>query len=130
MKILVDARELTGHPTGVGRYLLELLTRWAARPDHGHEFVLTAHDEPPAARRLGLRVLATGHPVGGTWWEQVVLPSVIRRETPDLVFCPAYTAPLRATRPFALTIHDISFVAHPEWFSTREAPTRTAECSG
>ena len=26
MKIAVDARELTGKPTGVGRYLAELLT--------------------------------------------------------------------------------------------------------
>ena len=31
MRIAVDARELCGHPTGVGRYLGELLTEWAGR---------------------------------------------------------------------------------------------------
>ncbi len=31
MRIAIDARELTGHRTGVGRYLSELLTRVARR---------------------------------------------------------------------------------------------------
>ena len=29
----IDARELLGEPTGVGRYLGELLRRWAQRAD-------------------------------------------------------------------------------------------------
>ena len=35
MRIAVDARELAPHPTGVGRYLLEILQVWAARPGRG-----------------------------------------------------------------------------------------------
>jgi alpha-1,3-rhamnosyl/mannosyltransferase len=35
---------------------------------------------------------------------------------PDLLFAPAYTMPLLWNGPTALTIHDISFAAHPEWF--------------
>ncbi|HSL23361.1 MAG TPA: glycosyltransferase family 1 protein [Vicinamibacterales bacterium] len=124
MKILVDARELTGRSTGVGRYLFELLTRWAARRDHRHDFVLAAHAEPTQARRLGLRVTATGHRAGGTWWEQAVFPGVIRREAPDLLFCPGYTAPVRSKAPIVVTIHDVSFVAHPEWFTLREGLRR------
>ena len=33
LTIGVDARELLGASTGVGRYLGELLTRWTTRPD-------------------------------------------------------------------------------------------------
>jgi glycosyltransferase involved in cell wall biosynthesis len=35
-------------------------------------------------------------------------------------FAPAYTAPLRLRCPIVQTIHDLSFLAHPEWFSRRE----------
>src|ERR1700716_2834300 len=31
-----------------------------------------------------------------------------------------YAAPLLATCPVVVTVHDISFVAHPEWFSGRD----------
>jgi glycosyltransferase involved in cell wall biosynthesis len=31
-----------------------------------------------------------------------------------------YAAPLLATCPVVVTVHDISFVAHPEWFSARD----------
>jgi glycosyltransferase involved in cell wall biosynthesis len=31
-----------------------------------------------------------------------------------------YAAPLVATCPVVVTVHDISFVAHPEWFSARD----------
>ena len=45
MRIGIDARELMGRPTGVGRYLADLLAR-VGRPGLGrrrpHEFVLYA----------------------------------------------------------------------------------------
>ena len=42
------------------------------------------------------------------------------RDTLDVFFAPAYTAPLGLRVPLAVTIHDVSFVAHPEWFRPRE----------
>jgi glycosyltransferase involved in cell wall biosynthesis len=39
-------------------------------------------------------------------------------------FAPAYTAPAFVRVPLAVTIHDISFVAHPEWFRPREGLRR------
>jgi glycosyltransferase involved in cell wall biosynthesis len=56
----------------------------------------------------------------GTWWEQTHLRRAVRRDALDVFFAPAYTAPLGLTVPLAVTIHDISFVAHPEWFRARE----------
>ena len=47
-----------------------------------------------------------------------------RREPLDVFFAPAYTAPLGLHVPLALTIHDVSFLAHPEWFRPRERMRR------
>jgi glycosyltransferase involved in cell wall biosynthesis len=124
MKVLVDARELGSRPTGVGRYLVQLLQRWATRtPDAGDEFVLAAPAIGEAGRGFGFRMIETGGS-SGTAWEQARFPGVIRKESPDVVFCPAYTAPLWTSTPRVVTIHDLSFTAHPEWFTVREGTRR------
>ncbi len=125
MRIGIDARELCGHVTGVGRYLGGLLTEWAAAPEtSAHEFVLYAPGPiafPFDRRRFPTR-LVSGAP--GTWWEQVRLPATAKGDHLDVFFAPAYTAPLRLGVPFVVTIHDISFVAHPQWFRMREGLRR------
>ena len=125
MRIGIDARELCGHPTGVGRYLGGLLHEWAANPGTGrHEFVLYAPEPialPLDARRFPTRLV---HGSGGTWWEQVTVPRAAASDRLDVWFAPAYSAPLRLAAPIVVSIHDLSFVAHPEWFRTREGTRR------
>jgi glycosyltransferase involved in cell wall biosynthesis len=117
IRIGVDARELLGEKTGVGRYLGELLRRWVARTDAAtREFVLYA-PEPLACCGQTVRVLPGSR---GTWWEQTALRQAARHDNLDVFFAPAYTAPVGLRVPLALTIHDISFIAHPEWFRPRE----------
>jgi glycosyltransferase involved in cell wall biosynthesis len=129
VRIAIDARELGGRPTGVGRYLAQLLATWATLQEAAdHSFVLFGSDRgiaaptwpgrPHGAARCDRRVLPGG---GGTWWEQVHLAAAVRRERPDVLFAPAYTGPLAIRTPMVLTVHDLSFVAHPEWFPI---PTR------
>lgn len=125
MRIGIDARELCGHATGVGRYLQGLLTAWSASDAaKEHEFVLYAPFEiAPAldARRFATRAVRGS---GGTWWEQVQLPAVAARDHLDVWFAPAYSTPLRLATPAVVAIHDLSFVAHPEWFRLREGARR------
>ncbi|MEW5983332.1 MAG: glycosyltransferase family 1 protein [Acidobacteriota bacterium] len=132
MRIGIDARELTGRPTGVGRYLGALLTAWAAADPAGagrHEWTLysplpIADEYQAAVNALGARVRLV--PGGfGTRWEQVSLARAVSRDLLDVLFAPAYTAPLGIRCPVVLTIHDVSFVAHPEWFPPRERLRRT-----
>ena len=55
MRIAIDVRELVGKPTGVGRYVDQLLRAWAALPAASqHEFILCAPErvEVPAAPGL------------------------------------------------------------------------------
>jgi glycosyltransferase involved in cell wall biosynthesis len=125
MRIGVDARELSGRVTGVGRYLAGLLHGWERSAGaRRHEFVLyTAGPLAVSldARRFPAR-LVSGPP--DTWWEQVRLPAFALRDHVDILFAPAYTAPVFRHLPFVVTIHDVSFTAHPEWFGTREGLRR------
>lgn len=131
MRIGVDVRELTGRPTGVGRYLAEVLTAWAAPPEDAgarHAFVL--YGTAPLPGGLADRLVALRHMMrtlpgrGGTAWEQRTLPRAAAEDSLDVFFAPAYTAPLRLRCPLALTIHDLSYFTHPEWFGWREGLRR------
>ena len=125
MRIGVDARELCGRATGAGRYLAGLLREWAT--DHratAHEFLL--YTPEPIALTLDARRFPAREVRGpGGWpWEQIRLPRVAMADHLDVWFAPAYTAPLRLDVPIVAAIHDISFVAHPEWFRVREGMRR------
>jgi glycosyltransferase involved in cell wall biosynthesis len=124
MRIAIDARELCGHPTGVGRYLGELLNEWTADANATrHDWTLFAHETPhvPDAWKASVKVIAGS---GGSLWEQWTYPRALGVFRPDVVFAPAYSAPLTAAAPIVVTIHDVSFYAHPEWFSGREGARR------
>jgi glycosyltransferase involved in cell wall biosynthesis len=111
MRIAIDARELHGKPTGVGRFLGELLAAWKTLPEaQGHEFIPFAPEADAAA--------------GGTLWEQMLLPTLARDAGADLLFAPAYSGPVLPPMPMVLAIHDVSFAAHPDWFPWREGARR------
>jgi glycosyltransferase involved in cell wall biosynthesis len=118
VKIGIDARELCGQPTGVGRYLSALLHEWASDATaRRHHFVLYAPGATGFEGTYDVRNVG-GRP--GTWWEQFRLPPAVRADLPDVFFSPAYTAPAKLSIPLVVTIHDLSFAAHPEWFRRSE----------
>jgi glycosyltransferase involved in cell wall biosynthesis len=124
MRVAVDVRELCGRPTGVGRYLNGLLEAWGDNATaQRHHWTLYAHARPAVPDRWEphVRVIDGG---GGTAWEQVTFPRALSAPRPDVVFAPGYTAPLTVAAPLVLTVHDVSFFAHPEWFGFREGTRR------
>ena len=126
MRVAVDVRELCGRPTGVGRYLSGLLEAWGDNATaQRHQWTLYAHARPAVLDRWEpqVRVIAGG---GGTAWEQFTFPRALSAQRPDVLFAPGYTAPLTVAAPIVLTVHDVSFFAHPEWFSFREGTRRRA----
>jgi glycosyltransferase involved in cell wall biosynthesis len=111
MKIAIDARELHGRPTGVGRLLGELLATWNSMPEAlTHEFITLAPERE------------VKH--SGTLWEQLVLPRLARNTGAEVLFAPAYSGPIFPSVPMVVAIHDVSFAAHPEWFGWREGVRR------
>lgn len=126
MHIGIDAREIAGSPTGVGRYLAGVLQEWS-RQDFPHVVTLFLHDDPPAwiaDLAFTCRVVKAPAAVAGTWWEQVTLPGLVARAGVDVLLSPAYTAPLRLRCPSVVIIHDVSFFAQPAGFRWREGLRR------
>jgi glycosyltransferase involved in cell wall biosynthesis len=124
MRIAVDVRELCGRPTGVGRYLAGLLEAWGGNQTaERHQWTLYAHAAPTLPGRW-TEHLHIVHGAGGTAWEQLTLPRAVNAHRPDVFFAPGYTAPLTVSAPLVLTIHDVPFFAHREWFSFREGARR------
>ena len=124
MRIAIDARELCGRPTGVGRYLAGLLDAWSNNATaQRHQWTLYAHARPPLSGRWQEHFrLIEG--AGGTSWEQISLARALVAQPADVLFAPGYTAPLTVAAPVVLTVHDVSFFARPEWFSFREGARR------
>lgn len=124
MRIAVDVRELCGRPTGVGRYLAGLFEAWTdSAIAQRHHWTLYAHARPALPGRWDTTVKVIDGS-GGTLWEQVSFANALRANRPDVLFAPGYTAPLTVPAPVVLTVHDVSFFAHPEWFSAREGARR------
>ncbi len=125
MRIAIDARELEGRPTGVGRYLKEVLRAWSTGTEATeHQFVLYTTGDVDTTAYSGLTIEVRSAPGRGVWWEQLTLPRLLRRDKPDVLLAPGYTAPLLTGVPTVVVVHDVSFAAHPEWFSWREGARR------
>lgn len=127
LRIAIDARELAGHITGVGIYVLHLLREWLPRDDV--RVSLISHREL-SADVSAVPGIDRAHRIvrpdrtGGTLWEQLALPGTATAAIADVLFAPAYSAPLRTSLPSVVAIHDVSFAAHPEWFRPRERMRR------
>ena len=132
MRIGIDARELCGRPTGVGRYLGGLLSQWAVDDDaRRHEFVLYAPEAPwpspstPAGFATRIVPGPRRHLVGAG-------PAAARRrDGPSRrAVCAGVHGAARCARPTVVAIHDLSFVAHPEWFRpARRHPAALADAA-
>ncbi len=124
MRVGIDARELGGRPTGVGRYLRSLLRRW---PAPGDELRLYFNgpapaEPPPSPARLAVR--ATGRAARGLVWQELELPRLAALDALDVFFSPAYSCPLRLDLPRVTAVHDVSFFHHPQDFAPPEAARR------
>ena len=131
-RIGIDARELEGIPTGVGRYLKNLLSCWA-KEGLGDSFYLYSRSHLKgypflSTPRFRLHHLSSRFLQSGFYWEQCLLPPHLKRDKIELFFGPGYSLPLRLRCQGAVTVHDVSFEAHPEWFRPRERFRRRFLC--
>lgn len=116
MRVLFDAHHIGRNQTGNETYARELLRGLASRPsidvvaavDRGAE---VAGLDAGGARRLELPRPAV--------LRLPALGMASRRLRTDLVHSMYYLPPM-ARRPVAVSIHDVSFERHPEFFSRRE----------
>ncbi|MCL4821904.1 MAG: glycosyltransferase family 4 protein [Vicinamibacteria bacterium] len=125
LSIGIDARELQGHATGVGRYLRSLLRVWPVPEDRLVLYFDGPVPEDPLLLRPGVLVREAG-PGGssGVAWQLGHLPRCARRDPLDVFFAPAYTCPLGLAVPRVTAVHDLSYFSWPRDFRAREALRR------
>jgi glycosyltransferase involved in cell wall biosynthesis len=117
MRIGFDGRSLESPAGGVRRYAGELV-RALLRVNPSDTIVVFGALEatlPGAVQRLAVKQIFPTN----LGWSLMDLPRVARREPIDVFHAPAYTAPLRGVHPLVLTIHDVSYERHPEWYPYR-----------
>jgi O-antigen biosynthesis alpha-1,3-rhamnosyltransferase len=117
-----DGRALVSPAAGVRRYAYELFGALAAL---SRLRVIAIGAPPDAALPPGVErgPLATSLPTNPGWM-LTGLPRAARRARLNLFHAPSYTAPVAGPRPLVLTIHDVSYQRHPEWYPHRRDPLR------
>ena len=123
MIISIDGRCLEGERTGTGRYLINLLKFW--RKENSCRFKLyfkekIPQDETLKSSNFELRILKNFLGFQSNFFfEHFLLPLAIKKDKADIFFSPYYLLPFYCPVKSVVTLHDISYEAHPEWFSLK-----------
>jgi len=124
MRVGFDGRTLASPAAGVRRYVGELLRAMQAR-EGAPRFIMLGGS--PAQCPAGIDyVPEPPHPPTNAGWVLFGLPLAARRAGVDLIHAPAYVAPFWSPVPVVLTVHDVSYARHPEWFPYRRDALRRA----
>lgn len=118
MRVAVDAHAIGQRLTGNEVYVRNLLSRYGrlapeaefiayVSSTKSREWIPERFEKRPVSRnpflRLGLQMSAR-----------------LREDRPDLIHV-QYTAPLRCPVPIVVTVHDVSYMEHPEYFTKSRA---------
>jgi glycosyltransferase involved in cell wall biosynthesis len=117
LRIGIDGRAWTSPAAGVRRYVGGLVPALRSL-EEGLELVALGGSREAVPNGLSW-IEEPPHPPTNIGWSAVGLPWAAARAGVDLIHAPAYTAPLAARVPTVLTIHDVSYERHPEWYPYR-----------
>jgi len=114
MRFSVDAHAIGQHLTGNEVYVRNLLNGFAALDEESEFTVYMAVEEACAwiPERFTKRIVPR-NPFLRLGFD---LPRSLRQLRPDLLHV-QYTAPLACPVPVVVSVHDVSFLEHPEWFT-------------
>ncbi len=118
MRLLLDVSAVPSRPVGAGVYTVELARSLDAR--HDVDLVLACRSDDrrrwrgiaPGAHTLDA---APARRPARVVWEQTRAHTLADAVHADLWHGPHYTMPRRLAVPAVVTVHDLTFVEHPEW---------------
>jgi glycosyltransferase involved in cell wall biosynthesis len=117
LRVGFDGHGFSSPAAGIRRYSTELVRALLAL---GEPLDMVALGGDPNHIPAGVeRVSESAHPPSNAGWTLIGLPRTAARARVDLIHAPAYTAPFWAGVPVVLTIHDVSYEVHPEWYPYR-----------
>jgi len=110
--IFINGRFLTQNMTGIQRFSYELCK---ALINNGIEIIILAPKKIKKDYKLNCRIIRLGI-FSGILWEQFELPIFLLMHKSPLLLNFGSPGPLFYSNRI-VTVHDISFYFHPEWFS-------------
>lgn len=110
-RVALDGRMLRHDRAGIGRYIWRLQEALATQPQDGIDIELLADRRGGLPGRPSLPMRPAFAPVRGRL-ERFLLPRALRGI--DLVHYPDHGIPHGVEVPAVVTVHDISFLTHPE----------------
>jgi glycosyltransferase involved in cell wall biosynthesis len=118
MRFSVDAHAIGCHLTGNEVYIRNLLNEFAAIDDEA-EFIayLSVKEAAELVPHCFGQRQVSRNPFIRLGFD---LPHRVRQDRPDLLHV-QYTAPLSCPVPVVVSVHDVSFLEHPEYFTSSRA---------
>jgi len=127
MRIMINGRCLEGKRTGVGRYLSNLLRIWGSEYKSNYYDIYFRNEFSNDSFLEEDNISASLVPNSklfdlGPVWENFYLPRALRKnKQAEVYFSPLYTLPIYPLKcKQVVTIFDISYIAHPEWFPKKQ----------
>lgn len=119
-RVLIDATAVPADRGGVGRYVDGLLSA-LGRAEVDLALVCQRTDVERYGRmapkaKVVAAPSAVSHRSARLAWEQTGLPLVANSVGAQVIHSPHYTAPLRASVPVVVTVHDATFFTEPEHY--------------
>ncbi len=121
MHIAINALLISGEFSGVQHSIVHQMRALLHRAA-GHHFSVLALADVPIETHLGataadysvLRTpLRSGQRLQRIFWEQAMLPHLLRAQGVDLLYSPGYLTPLRWHGPAVVYVHDTIALSHP-----------------
>src|ERR1700720_3155688 len=118
MRIAVDAHAIGRRLTGNEVYIRSLLSVFAAQASDRDFIAYVSSESAEAAIPRNITVhRVAANPFVRLGWD---LPRRLREDRPDLLHV-QYTGPLFCPVPVVASVHDVSFLEHPEYFPRARA---------
>ncbi|MHB8330201.1 MAG: glycosyltransferase family 4 protein, partial [Acidimicrobiales bacterium] len=118
----LDVSAVPDQPVGAGRYTIDLAAALAQRDDIALMLWSRRRDRRRWPTPATVRAVAPVSRPARLAWEQLRLPGLLARSGAAVHHGPHYTMPQRARLPMVVTIHDMTFLDHPEWHERTKVP--------
>ena len=114
MRVAIDAHAIGKRQTGNEVYIRGLLRHFVSLAPELDYVAYVASEDAKSALPSGVRArMISPNPYLRLGYQ---LSQQVRQDEADLLHV-QYTAPLRCPVPVVVTVHDVSFIEHPEFFS-------------
>ncbi|MFC2160221.1 glycosyltransferase family 4 protein [Acidobacteriota bacterium] len=120
MKIAVDCYEAGTNAKGVGRSIENVLKELVPLMPND-EFITLSREPIDKYVPKGITQHVLFPDKGYFRWQNGPFQRKLKKIQPDILIASNYTLPFLSRWKSILIVHDVSFISHPEWYSTKDS---------